>query len=153
MEREAGFLLDCSDYSENVLDVIQLLNSVGWTYYDEDGSAEYLPPGDRDSYDWQIAEPDEGVLCSIISRKCERGEMVGLVMYYRDTGHGVTLLAQNTGEVHIIPNISRVTLDGDDPDSLTDVSWYVARIVMKLMWQGCAVNGYSFEELSASENN
>ena len=134
MGREASFELNCSRFSDNLLDIIKLLNSFGWTYYDEDEHAEYLPVGDRDSFDWQMGEITEGDLYAIIDRKQQRGETVGLVMYYRDTEYGITLLAANTSEISIMPNINRKTLDeDDDTDSVTDVSWYAERTIQKLI--------------------
>ncbi len=147
MGREASFELNCSRFSDNLLDIIKLLNSFGWTYYDEDEHAEYLPVGDRDSFDWQMGEITEGDLYAIIDRKQQRGETVGLVMYYRDTEYGITLLAANTSEISIMPNINRKTLDeDDDTDSVTDVSWYAERIIQKLIWYNCDVDSFKFEE-------
>ena len=146
MGREASFELDCSRFSDNVLDIIKLLNCFGWAYYDEDRHAEYLPVGDRDSFEWQIGEITEGDLYAVIERKRQRGETVGLVMYYRDTEYGITLLADNTAEILIMPNINRKTLDEDDSYSVTDVSWYAERIIQKLIWYNCDVDGFKFEE-------
>lgn len=147
MGREASFELNCSRFSDNLLDIIKLLNSFGWTYYDEDENAEYLPVGDRDSFDWQMGEITEGDLYAIIDRKQQRGETVGLVMYYRDTEYGITLLAADTSEISIMPNINRKTLDeDDDTDSVTDVSWYAERIIQKLIWYNCDVDSFKFEE-------
>ena len=147
MGREASFELNCSRFSDNLLDIIKLLNSFGWTYYDEDEHAEYLPVGDSDSFDWQMGEITEGDLYAIIDRKQQRGETVGLVMYYRDTEYGITLLAADTSEISIMPNINRKTLDeDDDTDSVTDVSWYAERIIQKLIWYNCDVDSFKFEE-------
>ena len=147
MGREASFELNCSRFSDNLLDIIKLLNSFGWTYYDEDEHAEYLPVGDRDSFDWQMGEITEGDLYAIIDRKQQRGETVGLVMYYRDTEYGITLLAADTSEISIMPNINRKTLDeDDDTESVTDVSWYAERIIQKLIWYNCDVDSFKFEE-------
>jgi hypothetical protein len=146
MGREASFELNCSRFSDNILDIIKLLNSFGWTYYDEDHHAEYLPLGDRDNFDWQMGEMTEGDLYAIIDLKQQRCETVGLVMYYRDTDYGITLLAAGTDDISIIPNINRKTLDEDDRDSVTDVSWYAERIIQKLIWYNCEVDSFQFEE-------
>ncbi len=146
MGREASFELDCSRYSDNVLDIITLLNSFGWTYYNEEDNAEYLPLGDRDSFDWQIEEISESDLYALIERKRQRKELVGLVLYYRDTEYGITLLADSTSQILIMPNINRKTLIEDDSESITDVSWYIERIIQKLIWYNCGVDAFKFEE-------
>ena len=53
MAREALLELNCSRYSENVIDIINLLCKVGWTYVSGDGKVEYLPIGDKDDFDWE----------------------------------------------------------------------------------------------------
>ena len=145
MGREASFELNCSDFSGSVTDFIKILNSLGWSYYDSDNHAEYLPLGDRDSFDWEIGEMTESGLYALFDRKLQAGETVGLVLYYRDTEHGVTLLAADISEILIIPNINRKTLD-DDHDSMTDVSWYAERLFQKLLWYDCGMTNFQFEE-------
>lgn len=152
MGREAGFELNCSGFSGSVTDFIKLLNSLGWSYYDEEDRAEYLPVGDTDSFDWQMGEITESALYAIFDRKQQRGETVGLVLYYRDTENGITLLAEDTSEIIIIPNICRKTLDDDD-DSLTDVNWYSERIFQKLLWYDCGMVNLKFEESMENKTN
>ena len=146
MGRDASFELNCSEFSGSVTDFIKLLNSLGWSYYDGDRHAEYLPVGDSDSFDWQMDDSTESVLFSVFDRKLQQEETVGLVMYYRDTEYGITLLASDTSEIIIIPNINRRTLTEDDEDSLTDVNWYAERIIQKLLWCNCGLVSYKFEE-------
>ena len=107
MGREASFELNCSEFPGSLIDFIKLLGSLGWSCYDDDHHAEYLPVGDRDNFDWQMDDITESGLYSIFDRKLQRDETVGLVLYYRDTGHGVTLLAADTSEILIIPNINQ----------------------------------------------
>lgn len=153
MGREASFEMNCSGFSGSVTDLIKLLNSLGWSYYDDDNHAEYLPVGDRDSFDWQMDEITESGLYAIFDRKLQRGETVGLVMYYRHTARGITLLASDTGEIHIIPNINRKTITDDDEDSVTDVNWYAERIFQKLLWYDCGMTDFRFEEFAGSEDS
>lgn len=145
MGRDASFELNCSRFSDRILEIVKLLIVSGWTFLDEDDQVEYLPLGDSGDYQWQIDAIAEGRLYELIERKQDRAEMVGLVMYYRDTDVGITLLAESTEAVIIMPNINRRTLDDND-DSLTDMSWYAERIILKLMWRGCRVDSVKFEE-------
>lgn len=153
MGREASFELNCSAFPGSLLDFIKLLGSLGWSIYDDAHHAEYLPVGDRDAFDWQMDEITESGLYSILERKLQRGETVGLVLYYRDTGHGVTLLAADTSEILIIPNINRKTLVDDDEDSMTDVSWYSERLLQKLLWYNCGMTGFRYEEIEDGEDS
>ena len=153
MGREASFELNCSEVSGSVTDFIKLLGSLGWSCYDNDNHAEYLPVGDNDSFDWQMGEMTESGLYAIFDRKLQRGETVGAVMYYRGTDHGITLLAADTGEIILIPNINRVTLTEDDEDSITDVNWYSERLIQKLLWYDCGLTGFRFEELEDTDQD
>lgn len=53
MAREAILEINCSRYSERIMDVINLLNELGWKYYDIEKNIEYLPLGDDDDFDWK----------------------------------------------------------------------------------------------------
>ena len=145
MGREASFELNCSGFSGSVTDFIRLLTSLGWFCYDGDNHAEYLPVGDKDSFDWQMGEITESGLYAIFDQKWQAGETVGVVLYYRDTEYGVTLLSADVSEILIIPNINRRTLD-DDEDSMTDVNWYAERLFQKLLWYNCGMTDFQFEE-------
>ena len=52
MAREALLELNCSRYSEKIIDIINLLCKVGWAYVSDDEKVEYLPIGDKDDFDW-----------------------------------------------------------------------------------------------------
>ena len=80
--------------------------------------------------------------------KQERGEMVGLVMYYCDTDVGITLLAENTASIMIMLNINRRTL-GEDFYEITDIGWYTSNLVHKLIRNGCPVDLFQYEEIES----
>lgn len=66
---EAMMILDCSDYSENIVDVLKIFQQIGWDIYNPHGKVEFLPIGDGDEYDWQCKEISESELYDIISKK------------------------------------------------------------------------------------
>ncbi len=47
MAREALLELNCSRYSEKIIDIINLFCKVGWAYVSDDEKVEYLPIGDK----------------------------------------------------------------------------------------------------------
>ncbi|MCM1161734.1 MAG: hypothetical protein NC412_10965 [Roseburia sp.] len=53
MAREAIIEINCSRYSERIIDLINLFNELGWKYYNTEKKIEYLPIGDDDAFDWQ----------------------------------------------------------------------------------------------------
>ena len=50
---EALMTLDCSNYSENIVEVLKIFQQIGWYIYNPQGKVEYLPIDDDDEYDWQ----------------------------------------------------------------------------------------------------
>lgn len=53
MAREALLQMNCSRFSEKIIDIIDLLFKIGWKYFSNDGMVEYLPIGDIDDYNWE----------------------------------------------------------------------------------------------------
>ena len=43
---EALMTLDCSNYSENIVEVLKIFQQIGWYIYNPQGKTEYLPIGD-----------------------------------------------------------------------------------------------------------
>lgn len=52
MARETSITIDCSRYSDRIIDVISLLNEIGWKYYNNSNQIEFLPIGDNDNFNW-----------------------------------------------------------------------------------------------------
>ena len=53
MARETLLQMNCSRFSEKIIDIIDLLFKIGWKYFSNDGMVEYLPIGDIDDYNWE----------------------------------------------------------------------------------------------------
>lgn len=53
MAREAMLIIDCSNYSEKIMDIIGLFSVIGWKYFNDKKQVAYLPLGDNDDFDWQ----------------------------------------------------------------------------------------------------
>lgn len=145
MGREASIELDCSRYSDRVIDIINLLNECGWKYYNSKRMVEYLPLGDIDSFNWQDDFFSKGELQELINKKQNRLELVGLDLFYENSMEGVTLLARDTKKILLSLDINRKKL-GDERESLTDVSWYFRNIIQKLIEKNCPVDYINFVE-------
>ena len=131
MAREAILEINCSRYSERIIDVINLFNEVGWKYYDAEKNIEYLPLGDNDDFDWQKKFLSENELQELINVKQDIFELVGLNLYYENSEEGLTLLAKNTKKIAIDLNINRRTVE-NSRESITDIGWYFDNIIQKL---------------------
>lgn len=89
MARELILEINCSGYSERIMDVINLLNELGWKYYDAQKSVEYLPLGDNDNFDWRKKHLSEKQLQELIDNKQDNFERVGLGLYYENSKEGM----------------------------------------------------------------
>lgn len=121
--------LDCSDYSENIADVLKIFQQIGWYIYNPQGKVEYLPVGDDDEYDWQCDELSEGELYDIISKKMASKEQIGINLFYCNGTEGISLIAYNTSQIILSLTINRKIAKG----KYTDMSWYLENIIYK-MW-------------------
>ena len=145
MAREALLEINCSRYSERIVDIIKLFDQLGWKYYDSEKNIVYLPLGDDDSFDWRKEFLSENELHKLINNKQDNFEQIGLRLYYENSERGFVLLAKNTKEIVIDLNISRRTVE-NNRESITDVGWYFNNIVQKLNDSGCPVDYIKFEE-------
>lgn len=145
MAREAILEINCSRYSNKIIDVITLLNKVGWKYCDEEKNVEYLPVGDNDDYNWQKKAISERQLQELIDEKQGNSERVGINLYYQCSGVGVTLLAKNTEEIIFDLCFNRKTVD-KTRESITNVGWYFDNIVQKLREEKCPIDYIKFED-------
>lgn len=145
MAREALLELNCSRYSENVIDIINLLCKVGWTYVSGDGKVEYLPIGDKDDFDWKKDVLSEGELKKLVNTKQQLNEKIGLVLYYGQTDVGILLLADDTKSILICMSINRKTIQ-NTRTSITDIGWYFANIVKQMENEGCCIDYIRFED-------
>lgn len=145
MAREAILEINCSRYSERIIDVINLFGELGWKYYDAEKNIEYLPLGDHDDFDWQKKFLSENELLELINNKQDTFERVGINLYYENSGEGITLLAKNTKEIMIDLNINRRTVE-NNRESITDFGWYFNNIIQRFKEKECPIDYIKFEE-------
>lgn len=139
---EAAITLNCSDYSDNIWDVIKLFQRIGWGIYDSQGKVEYLPVNDNGMYDWQYSSISESELYDIVSKKIMDEEPIGVHLFYKDGLEGISFLASNTSEIMLSLSIYRKIFIGRN----TDIVWYVNNIIYKLLDIGVRLLSYEFEE-------
>lgn len=145
MAREALLEINCSRYSERIVDIIELFDELGWKYYDTKKNIEYLPLGDDDNFDWQKKFLSENELRKLINSKQDNFERIGLNLYYENSEEGLILLAKSTKEIVINLSINRRTVD-NNRESITDIGWYFDNIIQRFKERGCPVDYIKFEE-------
>lgn len=140
MAREAFLSMNISSYSNDIVSVIKLFNNIGWAF--TNNQIEYLPINDNDMFDWRCENLLIEEFFSIVSKKQQIGELVGVNLYYKNTDIGITFLARSTEEILLVLSINRKTIDQE----FTDFSWYIIRIVSELKRNGCKIEHIVYED-------
>lgn len=139
---EALMVLDCSYYSESIVDVLKIFQQIGWYIYNPQGEVEYLPIGDDDEYDWQCDKISASEIYDIISKKTASKEQIGINLFYCGGTEGISLIANNTSQILLSITINRKIIKG----KYTDMSWYLENIIYKLLKIGVRLLSYKIEE-------
>lgn len=134
--------IDCSAYSENIIDIFFVFQKIGWWIYNPQKKVEYLPIADNDNYDWQCEKMLEVDFYNIINNKINNKELVGVNLFYNNSDVGVSLLAYNTNQITLGISINRKTIDKRH----TDMIWYLENIIYKLFEADVRLLSYRFEE-------
>lgn len=120
--------------------VLKKLLKAGWNLQDDDGNTMYLPEDDRGRYDWRIGviSPDEYL--KVVRKQEKSGDPVGVSLGWMSTGIGGEFLFLNPQELFIVLSLNRQVIGGS---SMTDMSWYLEKIVLLLEQAGVRVAGVS----------
>lgn len=145
MAREAVLEIDCSRYSERIIDVINMFEELGWKYYDAKQNVEYLPLGDDDGFNWKREFLSTKELQELINNKQDKFECIGLNLFFENSLVGVTLLAKNTKEIVMSLSINRKTIE-NDTEYITDFGWYFVNIIQRIWEKECPIDYIKFEE-------
>lgn len=138
---EALIVLDFKEYSQNIIDVLNIFRKIGWDIYNAQGKVEYLPIGD-DEYDWLCEEISLVSLNDIINKKINRKEQIGINLFYKNGAEGISLLAYTTEQVILSVSINRKIIKG----KYTDMAWYLENIIYKLFDMDVRLLCYKIEE-------
>lgn len=146
MAKEAFIEMNCSRFSDKLIDMIDIFQKIGWTYYNPRHKIEYLPLGDDGDYDWQEDSMSGREIKRLLNKKQKNNEMIGISLYCSYSSEGFDLIAKNTEEIRLSLDINRRLLESSDHEDSTDIGWYVENIIHKLRQDNCPVDYYKIEE-------
>ena len=145
MARESYFEFACNNYSDKIIDIIDLFSQIGWNHIDFDGMTEYIPLGDKDDYDWQTLKMPYDALKKMITTKQLNKERVGVILYEHEYKRAVTFLAENTKTITLNIDVYRKSLNGN-ADNFLDANWYIQNIFQRLSNKGVVIDNIKFED-------
>lgn len=139
---ETYIILDCTEYSECLLDIIKAFKKIGWNVYNSQGKIEYLPVDDMGNYDWKFESISEDMLFNIILQKIDKCEIIGVNLFNNTGNEGFSFLATDTSNIMLDICIYRRILGNGQ----TDIKWYEENIIHKLTYSGVNITSYIIEE-------
>ncbi|MCX4025765.1 hypothetical protein H0A36_07010 [Endozoicomonas sp. SM1973] len=127
---------------ETRVNIIKRLISNGWTfsYY---GEVSYLPIGDED-FDWCYERLNNKQTLKLLSEKEEAEELIGVVLTWQNTDVGGEILFNLDLSMSFVVSINRKTIG--NCNSVTDMNWYLTKIIPFLESANTKVECINFEE-------
>lgn len=109
------------------VNLIMQLIDFGWNP-DFNKVMSYLPVNDEDDFDWQAEKYNLQSLLKILNTKEFQGELIGVILVWKDSEIGGSFLIHQDGTLSINMSINRQIIKGAGFET-TDVNWYVVRIL------------------------
>ena len=125
--------------------IIQILLNYGWTFNDE-GKVSYLPIGDDDNFDWQHEKIAVESLMKILEKKEQGKEALGVIMTWGETSIGGAFLFWQNGKILISLIINRKTFLSESMFEITDVNWYLSKLLPAFNQDNFFIESFSYEE-------
>jgi hypothetical protein len=125
--------------------IIDNLMANGWQLNDQ-GKISYLPLGDKDNFDWQIQQDIDYLdLLKIVKNKELNNEPVGIIMSWKNTAIGISIIIRKEGILSIDLNINRQDFALNNHYEITDFQWYLKRL-LPCLDATFGVESFSFEQ-------
>ncbi len=129
----------------SAMTIIKKLLTHSWTLNDY-GKVSYLPIGDNENYSWEQNDIDVKSILKILEEKERLGEVIGINMTWKETNIGGSFLLWNDGTLSINLNINRQIISNDYGYQITDVNWYLTRLLPALNQDGMVIEYFEYSE-------
>jgi len=135
--------------------ILEKLVSNGWNLFDKKGCVSYLPVGDDDMFNWTGKKMNGTSLMEILKEKELIGELIGVGLTWKSTGIGGEVLLRQEKEmqrkgIHVSMSFcltrNRKLLSDYDCLKITDVNWYLTKLLPIFNQGNTLVEYFSYEE-------
>ena len=136
-------------------EILEILINNGWKAIYPSGYVLYLPVGDKDMFDWQEEKINIPSLMKIVKKKEKTNELIGIGLIWQDSEIGGNVLLRHEkdmSEKKIYTSMSfslggeRKMLMNEDGFEITDVNWYLQRLLPALNQEGFTVEFFKYQE-------
>lgn len=117
------------------VDLIESLIKGKWRVYNNK-KIGYIPLGDKDDFDWQYDELEIDEFKKIVIEKEKAKETIAVTMFWKNTDIGVHLMIFSQFEISFSLCYNKKILKTIKSGRVTDVNWYIERIIRVLEEQG-----------------
>lgn len=129
----------------SAVEIINSLLRCNWTTNDNE-KISYLPLGDNDAYDWQNESICSEHLVEIINEKERQNEVIGVVLTWEKSDIGMHILVLNNRDLSFNLSMNRKRINDDLELNMTDVNWYLERIMPAFRGENYIVESVTFEQ-------
>jgi len=163
MSVDASIYLRIVEYKTGVVisptETLKILLRNGWRVISDNGEAFYKSlnvNGDDDISNWITGKISLPELMKIFEEKEQKGELIGVMMTWQDTSIGGGVLLYREKEMHQknIHTSMTFSLDSDrqlipniEPFKITDVNWYLTKLLPAFNQGDTVVEHFTYEEL------
>jgi len=127
MSTSASIDVQLKEKNLSCIEIIKQMQNKGWNL-EKNGKTSFLPYND-DMYNWEEDYISEEELYNLLEKKQEEKEIIGLVLYWKETNIGIDMLFLDRQNISFGLNCNRVCLDLEGMNNITDVNWYLSRIL------------------------
>jgi hypothetical protein len=126
---------------------IQTLIDSGWRA-DDGGNMVYLPQGDKDDFNWTDAQgKSREEVFAIIQDKARNGELVGIVMTWKDSQVGGEFLFFPE-KLHFSLMLSKNRKVLPSCNGFSDYSWYLSALLPSFITAECSIESIICEDFA-----
>ena len=119
----------------------------GWTINDH-GKMGFLPIHDNDMYNWQWEAINIDTLMEILREKEKFKEPLGVLITWKDSNIGGSLITYSMDEICLFITINRQVIQLREGLSMTDANWYLERIKpIFISGNGITISSIKFSEI------
>lgn len=138
------------EYNIPAIVILKKLLNFGWNP-NTNGEMCYLPIGDKDDYAWTSSSFNFEHLTEIVEKKETLNEIIGINMWWKDTGIGGSFLFYKEHRLHGQLSLS---LHADRPilfelsnwHKVTDVNWYLTKLLPAFKDGDLAIEYFCYDE-------
>lgn len=136
------------------LTIIKKFDEYGWNIFYHN-CTRYLPLHDKDMFDWQVKTIAKSELYNLIEKKEALNELVGIMVQWGNTHITAAILLYTQKKLiqsNIFYNVlfcidaSRKTFMENDIFEITDVNWYLEKILPIFRNGSLMVEHYTYQE-------